>query len=127
MLVDEQVTDEVASLFRQLVSLGCRFCGAHNVGSGPHGDLCTKCRRELQPTPIDLVLMGLDWTADDLASAAQVSRRTVLRAATGCPVGRRTARKLAKVTGIAPELLQRGVGESHSTPSEDGHDPQATR
>lgn len=83
---------------------GCPVCARRN---GRPTELCGRCRRELAPTVLDVVLDVLGWTVDELAEASGIARRTLLRAVRGQPVGPRTARRLAELMGVPASSFRR--------------------
>lgn len=104
---------------RTLRGIGCMFCGRQDVSefdvavalSGGPVALCGRCRRELRPTPLDVVLDAIGWTAVQFAEATGIPLRTVVRAAKGMRMGKAAARRLSKVTGM-PAATWRGDTES---------------
>lgn len=85
------------------------MCGRQDVGAdlveaalagGPPA-LCGRCRREVRPTAMDIVLDGASMTAREFADTAGVPLRTVLRAARGERMSRRVAGRLERITGIS--------------------------
>lgn len=86
---------------------GCLLCGRRDVAAD--AELCGRCRREVRPTPLDIVLVALGWTETQFADASGIPRRTVLRVAKGTPVSRRTARRFADVTGLPAHVFEEGT------------------
>lgn len=95
-------------LIAQLVAdagVGCPLCGRRTTDASG-ASLCHRCRRELCPTPLELVLDAAGFTIREFAELTGIPERTVRRAARGARVSRRVAVRLAKVTGFAPEAFR---------------------
>lgn len=94
---------ELERRFRASVGVGCRVCGRR---TGVEGEFCSRCRRDFNPTPLDQVLMAIGWTIREFAELSGIPERTVRRAQRGLRVSRRSAEKLAKVTGLPAETFR---------------------
>lgn len=97
------ITEEPSEGHRYASVVGCMACGRGRWVRGLV--VCERCRRELAPTRVQRVLEAARMTIDDLAEAAEVSRRSAARAATGHRLAKRLATKVARVTGIPVAAL----------------------
>lgn len=102
----------LASIMRGLVR--CPLC-ARSVGVGRGRELCYRCALELKPTRVQFALATLPFTADEICSFARVSRRTLMSAARGIPIGLRSARRITDTLGLLLSdvaLTERARGSS---------------
>lgn len=91
-----------------LRGIGCMLCGRQDVSArdiakaiagGPPA-LCGRCRRSVRPSALDTVLDALGMTAAAFADATGLPLRTVVRAAKGERLSKRSAMELARLTGL---------------------------
>jgi hypothetical protein len=84
--------------------LGCLMCGREDIGAAD--EICGRCRRELCPTPMDVVLDVLELSPRAFAEETGLPVRTVIRATKGMRLSKRNAARFAKVTGMRPEVFR---------------------
>lgn len=81
----------------------CPLCGkTWNVSPGV--EICTRCRREIEPTALSLIVDVVG--VEDLATWAGVSTRAVRRALAGKRLSPKSAAALAKLTGLPVETFR---------------------
>lgn len=88
---------------------GCRLCGRGDIS--PRDELCGRCRRELRPTPLDLVLTTVGMSPRTFAEDTGIPLRTVVRATKGERMSKRVAVRLAQLTGFTPETFRPEEGD----------------
>lgn len=72
----------------------------------PEGqEWCHQCGRQYHPSPLQFWSYSMDIPLRDLPALAGVSKPTVMRAARGIPIQRRSAEKLSRVTDIPIEVF----------------------
>lgn len=87
---------------------GCQLCGRADVS--PREELCGRCRRELRPTPLDLVLSTIGMSPRAFAELTGLPVRTVIRATKGERMSRRVAERLAALTGFSAATFRPEAG-----------------
>jgi methylphosphotriester-DNA--protein-cysteine methyltransferase len=86
----------------------CPLCGRSAGAIGKGERACQRCRSELSPTHLQAWREAIGMTVEQLAELVRVTPMTVHRALRGEPMGKRTAQRLGRVTGISAELLRAG-------------------
>lgn len=106
--------------------LSCPLCGRSGGHLGRDCLVCSKCRGELAPTPLQAWREALGMTVAEVARLAGVAPSTWHRAAAGRPVGRAAAEAISQLTSVPADVLRAGVPPPESlrpTPSRTKENP----
>ena len=91
-----------------MADIRCPLCGRSGGHLLAEAEVCTRCRQELDPTPLALWRSTLGIEVAELAEASGLHVFTIQRALRGEPMGKRAAEALSGLTDIPVSELMGG-------------------